>query len=214
MVPVGFWRAVGASFNGFFSDTIIDEMAYAAGRDPLEFRIELAEPEHAPSAGVLRAVGEMSGWTGSTPDGIGRGVGFAYSFGTPVAIVIEVADEDGQVRLKKAWIAADLGTILDPAIVEAQMISGAIYGLSAAMQEEITFSGGAVDQRNFPDYDALRMHTAPAFEVRLLSDNRHMGGAGEPATPPAMPALGNALFDLSGARVRTLPLIKSRDFLV
>ncbi|MEM9552178.1 MAG: molybdopterin cofactor-binding domain-containing protein [Pseudomonadota bacterium] len=212
-IPVGFWRSVGASFNGFFSDTIIDEMAHAAGRDPLDFRIELAEPEHAPSAAVLKAVKKISGWTGQTPDGVGRGVGFAYSFGTPVAEVIEVVNEDGAIRIAKCWIAADLGTIVDPSIVEAQMISGAIYGLSAAVQGEITFAGGAVEQGNFPDYDALRMHTTPDFTVQLLETNHHMGGAGEPATPPSMPALTNAVFDLTGTRARELPLIKSFDFL-
>jgi len=213
MAPVGFWRSVGSSFNGFFSDTIIDEMAVAAGRDLLDFRIELAEAEHAPSAEVLKAVKAMSGWTGQTPDGVGRGVGFAYSFGTPVAQVVEVVDADGAIRIVKCWIAADLGTIIDPEIVKAQMVSGAIYGLSAAVQEEITFAGGVVEQENFPDYDALRMHTAPVFEVQLLENMTHMGGAGEPGTPPSIPALANAVFDLTGTRVRDLPLNKSVDFL-
>ncbi|MCV6585462.1 MAG: molybdopterin-dependent oxidoreductase [Marinibacterium sp.] len=214
MIPVGFWRSVGASFNGFFSDTIIDEMAHAAGRDPLAFRLELAEPEHAPSAHVLNTVREMSGWTGQTPDGVGRGVGFAYSFGTPVAMVVEVRDEDGDIRISNCWIAADLGTIVDPSIVEAQMISGAIYGLSAAMQGEITLQNGEVVQENFPDYDALRMHITPAFDVRLSETSEFMGGAGEPSTPPSMPALANAIHDLTGTRARTLPLNRQFSFVL
>ncbi|MDP5220483.1 molybdopterin-dependent oxidoreductase [Ruegeria sp. 2205SS24-7] len=213
-VPVGFWRSVGNSFNGFFHDTFLDEMAHAAGRDPLEFRLELMKSEHAPSAGCLEAVREMSGWSGETPDGVGRGVGFCYSFGTPVAQVIEVVDEDGTIRINKAWIACDMGLALDPNTVEAQMVGGMIYGLSAAAYGEITFAEGEVEQYNFPDYDAIRMHTAPVTEVRVLETNRHMGGAGEPGTPPAMPALGNALFDLTGQRARTLPLSHSFDLLI
>lgn len=214
MLPVGFWRSVAASFNGFFSDTIIDEMAHAAGRDPLEFRLELATGEHVPSAAVLASVRDQSGWTGKTPDGIGRGVGFAYSFGTPVATVVEVAQKEDGIVITNCWIAADLGTIIDPSIVEAQMISGTIYGLSAAMQGEITIAEGAVEQLNFPDYDALRMHNAPRFDIRLLQTSTHMGGAGEPATPPSIPALGNALFDLTGTRARSLPFNASFDLLV
>ncbi|NOD74780.1 xanthine dehydrogenase family protein molybdopterin-binding subunit [Ruegeria sp. HKCCD4332] len=213
-VPVGFWRSVGNSHNGFFHETFMDEMAHAAGRDPLEFRLELMKSEHAPSAGCLEAVKEMSGWTGKTPDGVGRGVAFTYSFGTPVAQVIEVADEDGTIRINKAWIACDMGLALDPDNVKAQMFGGMIYGLSAACYGEITFADGEAEQFNFPDYDAMRMHTTPQVEVRVLETNRHMGGAGEPGTPPSMPALGNALFDLTGERARSLPLINQFNLLV
>ncbi len=213
-VPVGFWRSVGNSHNGFFHETFMDEMAHAAGRDPLEFRLELAKSEHAPSAGCLEAVREMSGWTGTTPDGVGRGVALTYSFGTPVAQVIEVVDEDGSIRISRAWIACDMGLALDPATVEAQMTGGMIYGLSAAAFGEITFAEGEVEQHNFPDFDALRIHNAPITEVRVLETNKHLGGAGEPGTPPSMPALGNALFDLTGERARSLPLNKQFDLLM
>lgn len=213
-VPVGFWRSVAASFNGFFLDTFIDEMAHAAGTDPLQFRLALAEREHAPSAGVIRAVGEMCGWTGQTPANIGRGVAFCHSFGTATAQVVEVEDTGRGIRINHCWIACDPGIALDPAIIEAQMISGAIYGLSAAMQEEVTFTDGAADQGNFTDYDALRMHTAPRFDVRILETSADLGGIGEPGTPPAMPALGNALFDLTGVRARELPLIKTFDLIL
>lgn len=213
-IPVGFWRSVGNSHNGFFHETFMDELAQAAERDPLEFRLELAKPEHAPSAGCLEAVREMSGWTGKTPDGVGRGVALTYSFGTPVAQVIEVVDEDGTIRVSKAWIACDVGLALDPSIVEAQMIGGMIYGLSAAVQGEITFADGEVEQYNFPDYDALRMHNTPETQVQILETNKHLGGVGEPGTPPSMPALGNALFDLTGQRARSLPLYTQFDLLV
>jgi isoquinoline 1-oxidoreductase subunit beta len=156
----------------------------------------------------------MSGWTGQTPDGIGRGVGFTYSFGTPVAQVVEVVDEDGAIRISKAWIACDVGIALDRSIIEAQMIGGMIYGLSAACFGEITFADGKVEQLNFPDYDALRMHSSPITEVAILDNKRHISGAGEPGTPPSMPALGNALFDLTGTRARNLPLSKKFDLLI
>ncbi len=212
-VPVGFWRSVGNSHNGFFHETFIDEMAHAAGADPLQFRLALMRDEHAPSAACLEAVAEMSGWTGSTPDGVGRGVAFTYSFGTPVAQVIEVVQEDAGIRIANAWIACDMGLALDPRNIEAQMTGGMIYGLSAACFEEITFDDGMVEQGNFPDYTPLRMHNTPRTEVRILETNTHMGGAGEPGTPPAMPALGNALFDLTGTRARALPFSRSFDLL-
>lgn len=213
-VPVGFWRSVGNSMNGFFHESFIDEMAHAAGRDPLDFRLEMARAEWEPAAQVLEAVREMSGWTGETPEGVGRGVALTYSFGTPVAEVVEVRDEDGSIRIAKMWIAADLGTALDPRNLEAQMTGGAVYGLSAAVMGEITIADHAVEQLNFPDYDALRLHNTPEFEVRILETQTHLGGAGEPGTPPAAPALANALFDLTGRRARHLPLNREFDFLV
>ncbi len=213
-IPVGSWRSVANSHNGFFHDTFIDEMAHAAGRDPLEFRLELMQAEHPPSAGTLEAVREMSGWTGQTPDGVGRGVGFTYSFGTSVAQVIEVVQDPDGIRIARAWIACDVGLALDPGTIEAQMIGAMIYGLSAACFGEISFADGEVEQFNFPDYDALRMHNTPVTQVRVLEANEHPGGVGEPGTPPAMPALGNALFDLTGKRARELPLSKSFDLLM
>ena len=213
-IPVGYWRSVANSHNGFFHETFVDEMAHAAGRDPLEFRLETMAGEHAPSVGVLQAVRDMSGWTGVTPDGVGRGVAFTYSFGTPVAQVIEVVDEDGTIRIRKAWIACDMGVALDPGTVRAQMIGAMIYGLSAAAHGQITFAQGQVEQGNFPDYDALRMHSTPQTEVQILETSAYIGGAGEPGTPPSMPALGNALFDLTGTRVRELPFNRTFDLKV
>ncbi len=211
-LPIGFWRSVGNSHNGFFMESFIDEMAHAAAADPLAFRLEMAAREWEPGAAVLSAVKEMSGWTGTTPEGVGRGVAFCYSFETPVATVIEVTDEDGAIRLNRAWTACDVGVALDPSIIEAQMIGGLIYGLSAAMNEEITFTDGAVDQQNFPDYEPLRHHMAPRIEVQILEGKSEVTGVGEPGTPPAAPALANAIFDLTGQRIRTLPLRKSVDF--
>ena len=213
-VPVGSWRSVGNSHNGFFHECFIDELAHAAGADPLEMRYNLIRDVHAPSAGTLSAVRELSGWTGKTPDGVGRGVAFCYSFGTPVAMVIEVTDEDGAIRIGKSWIACDVGIALDPSIIEAQMTGAMIYGLSAACFGEITFADGAAEQQNFWDYDALRIHNCPTAEVKVLETNQVLSGAGEPGTPPSMPALANAIFDLTGKRARTLPLSHEFDFVV
>ncbi len=213
-VPVGFWRSVGASFNGFFTESFVDELAHAAGRDPLDFRIEMARAEWEPAARVLEAVGEMSDWSRPRRAGTGRGVAMVYSFGTPTAIAVEVRDTGDGIALHKCWIACDVGTALDPSIIEAQMVSGAIYGFSAAIQQEITFDGGAVEQANFYDFDAMRIHAAPAFEVRVLEVQERLGGVGEPGTPPAAPALANALFDLTGRRARQLPLIRDFDLLI
>jgi isoquinoline 1-oxidoreductase beta subunit len=213
-VPVGFWRSVGNSFNAFFVESFIDEMAHAAQRDPLDFRLEMARREWDPAAAVLETVREMSGWNSPAPAGTGRGVALCYSFGTPVAQVIEVAQQDGSIRMTRAWIAADLGRVIDPDNARAQMFGAMAYGLSAACFGEITFADGAAEQGNFPDYDALRMHTMPEVQVQLLEKQPQMGGAGEPGTPPAAPALANALFDLTGQRPRRLPLMHDFDLLV
>ena len=186
-VPLGFWRSVGSSINGFMMEGFIDELAHAAGADPLQFRLDLATGEHAPSARVISALRDLSGWTGRTPANVGRGVAFTYSFGTPVAKVVEVIDENGTIRVNKVWITCDVGTALNPDTIKTQLIGGAIYGLSAAVMGEFTFTDGAVDQGNFADYDALRMHNAPQFEVGILATGPNLTGVGEPGTPPSRP---------------------------
>jgi isoquinoline 1-oxidoreductase beta subunit len=213
-IPVGFWRSVGSSHNGFIHESFIDELAHHAGRDPMAFRLDLVRPESAVAAGTLEAVREMSGWDRPKAPGTGRGVALTWSFGTPVAEVIEIVDEGGRIRIARAWIACDVGTALDPGILRAQMEGGLLFGLSAAVHGRISFSDGQVEQQNFPDYDALRMSGAPRIETRILETNAHMGGAGEPGTPPAAAALANALFDLTGTRARRLPLEDQFDFVL
>ena len=213
-VPLGFWRSVAASHNGFIHESFMDELAHAAGRDPLEFRLELMRPESEVAAHVLETAGRVSGWGGPRVPGVGRGLAFTWSFGTPVAQVIEVVDENGRIRIARAWIVCDPGRALDPGIVQAQMESGLIYGLSAAVMGEITFADGEVEQKNFPDYDALRISAVPRIETVILERQTRMGGVGEPGTPPAAAALANALFDLTGQRARELPLNKTFDFVL
>jgi isoquinoline 1-oxidoreductase subunit beta len=214
-VPLGFWRSVGNSMNAFFLESFIDELAHAAKADPLAFRLELIRAAHGPSATLLETVREMSGWETLKRPGFGRGVAYCYSFGTPVAQVLEVQQTDAGIKLTRAWIACDPGLAMDPGIVEAQMTGAMVYGLSAAVQGAITFADQQVVEQNFYDYDPLRMHTTPSFEVAILQNNGtfgHIGGVGEPGTPPAAPALANALFDLTGTRARDLPLKRTFTF--
>ncbi len=213
-IPLGFWRSVGYSHNGFIHESFIDELAHAAGRDPLDFRLDLIRPESAIAANVLDQVARMSDWRGARPAGTGRGVAFCWSYGTPVAQAIEVEDDGGRIRIARAWIACDLGRALDPGIVQAQMESGLIFGLSAAVLGEITFAGGEVQERDLSQYEGLRIAAVPRIETRILQVQDRLGGAGEPGTPPAAPALANAIFDLTGRRLRTLPLSREIDFVL
>ncbi len=213
-LPVGFWRSVSASFNGFMFDSFLDEMAHAASADPLAFRLAAMGNEHEPSRKVLEKVGDMCSWTGQTRAGVGRGVAFTSSFETPVATVVEVIDEGGKIRVNKVWTACDVGVALDPSIIKAQLSGAAIFGLSAAIFGEITLAEGEVEQFNFYDYDLLRMHNSPSFEIEILQNKPFVSGIGEPGTPPAIAALANAVFDLTGERPRELPLAKTFDFLV
>jgi isoquinoline 1-oxidoreductase subunit beta len=216
-VPLGFWRSVGNSINAFFLESFIDELALAAKADPLAFRLDLMRDTHAPSAKVLETVRDLSGWDSLKRPGFGRGVAFCYSFGTPVAQVIEVQDTPAGIRLTRAFIACDPGLAMDPGIIEAQMSGAMVYGLSAAMQGAITFADQQVAETNFYDYEPLRIQQMPAVQVTILQNNGttgHIGGVGEPGTPPAAPALANALYDLTGTRARELPLNRTFSFAV
>jgi isoquinoline 1-oxidoreductase beta subunit len=211
--PVGFWRSVGHSFNGFFHEAFFDEIAEAAGVDPMEMRIDLARGEEfSPARKALRKVAEMSDWGGPQPQGHGKGVAFTLSYGAWVAEVVEVVATPAGIRILNVWCAADLGRVLDPGIVEAQMMSGIIFGLSSAMMQEITLEDGAVVQSNFHDCDAMRMAQCPKIEVALLENAPKMGGAGEPGTPPSIPALANAIHAATGQRLRETPFSKFVDF--
>ncbi len=210
MVPVGFWRSVGASQNGFFHESMIDELAQAADADPLEMRLKMMG--HRPSRLVLEAVAQMSKWGSKLPEGHGRGVAYVLSFGVPVAEVIEVANTLAGIKIVKAFAAVDVGTALDPGNIEAQVQSGLNFGLAAAMMGEITVQDGKVEQTNFDTYDAIRINQAPPIEVRILENGERLRGIGEPGTPPAAPALANAIFAATGKRIRELPLNKAINF--
>jgi isoquinoline 1-oxidoreductase beta subunit len=204
-IPVGFWRSVGHTHTAFAVESFIDELAHAAGRDPYEYRRALLEA-HPRHLRVLDAVAELSKWGTPAPEGRARGIAVVESFGSYVAEVAEVSVTDGQPRVHRVWCAIDCGTVLNPAIVRAQMESGIVYGLTAALYGEINIRGGRAVQSNFHDYRVLRMGEAPAVEVALTPSGDAPGGVGEPGTPPIVPAVTNALFALTGQRVRELPI--------
>ncbi|HLP68806.1 MAG TPA: molybdopterin cofactor-binding domain-containing protein [Rhizobium sp.] len=210
-VPVGFWRSVGFSYNTFMHESFIDEIAQAGGNDPLELRRKLMR-DYPVALSVLEKVASMSGWGTAPEPGKARGLAFALSFGTWVAQVVEVSETAGSIRIERVWCVADPGIVLDPLNFKAQMMSGIVFGLSAAAGQQITFADGVVEQSNFHDYDALRMNQCPVIEVELLENAPRLGGAGEPGTPPSMPALGNAIFALTGKRLRRLPFSEEVTF--
>lgn len=204
LLPVGFWRSVGASQNTFFHECMMDELALAGDRDPIEMRLDLLTDE--PSRRVLEAVAEMAGWSDELVPGRARGVAFALVFGAPTAQIVEVEGTPRGIKLTHVWVAADVGVALDPRNLDAQLISGVSFGLGAAIGEKITVSEGRVEQSNFHDYRPLRMSAAPPVTTRILENAPHIRGIGEPGTPCAAPALANAVFALTGRRIRTLPL--------
>jgi isoquinoline 1-oxidoreductase beta subunit len=209
MVPVGSWRSVGASQNAFFHETAIDELALAAGIDPLQFRLN--HIDHDPTRKVLKAVAEMSDWGRNAPNRA-KGLAFCMSFGVPVAEVVEVENTPEGIRLTNIWAAADVGIALDPGNIDAQLQGAIVYGLSAAIRGEITIADGMAEQQNFWDYEPLRLSQCPPITTRFLENLPHIRGIGEPGTPPAAPALGNAIFALTGQRLRQLPFVHGIAF--
>ena len=201
-VPVGYWRSVGHSHNAFFKESFIDELAQAAGQDGVAFRRAMLvnHPRHLAvlDAAVARA--------GSAPPGHAHGVALHQSFGSIVAQVAQVAVEDGEIRVRRVVCAIDCGLAVNPNIIAQQMESAVLFGLSAALGGEITYREGRVEQTNFHDYPVLRMSQAPHVETIIIASAAHPEGVGEPGTPPVAPAVANALFLLTGKRLRSLPL--------
>ncbi|MGD2068653.1 MAG: molybdopterin-dependent oxidoreductase, partial [Gemmatimonadota bacterium] len=204
-VPVGFWRSVGNSHNAFVVESFVDELAAASGRDPYEYRRELLE-RHPRHRAVLDAAAEAAAWGGPLPEGRARGIAVAESFGSFVAEVAEVSVREGRPRVHRVWCAVDCGVVVNPAIVRAQMESAIVYGLTAALHGRIGIEGGRVVQGNFGDYPALRIDEAPEVTVILSPSGDPPGGVGEPGLPPIAPAVTNALYALTGRRVRELPI--------
>ncbi len=205
-IPVGFWRSVGSSQNAFITECFVDELAAAVGKDPFEYRRAMLT-KHPRHKGVLELAAEKANWGAPLSGGRYRGIAVAESFGSFVAQVAEVSlVGDNAVRVHRVVCAVDCGIVVNPAIVEAQMESGIVYGLTAALKGEITIAQGRVKQKNFDDYPLLTMAEMPEVEVHIMQSVEPPGGVGEPGTPPIAPAVANAVFAATGKPVRRLPI--------
>ena len=205
-IPVLWWRSVGHSHTAFVVESFIDEVAYAAGKDPYELRRKLLT-KHSRHLDVLQLAAEKAGWGNPLSKGHGRGMAVHESFGSFVAQVAEVSvNPSGTLRVHKVVCAIDCGRIVNPDTIKAQMESGIVFGLSAALHGEITFQNGRVKQSNFDDYPILRMNEMPAVEVHIVSSKEKPGGVGEPGVPPIAPAVCNAIFAATNKRLRRLPI--------
>lgn len=211
MVPVSSWRSVGASTNGFFHDCLLDELIHAAGADPLAERIRLCMDDT--SRKVLEAVGEMCGWDGTDLGyNHGRGIGFCLSFGVPCAQVVDVTNTPEGIRIDRVFVAVDVGEVLDPVNLEAQVTGGVLFGLGHAMNCELTYADHIPEQDNFYAHTGMRLYQTPEIKVKALTNSPRIRGIGEPGVPPAAPALANAIFAATGQRIRELPLNRHVDF--
>jgi isoquinoline 1-oxidoreductase subunit beta len=205
-VPTLWWRSVGHSHSAFVVETLIDELAHAAGKDPFEFRRGLLG-KHPRHKGVLELVADKAGWGKPLPAGLGRGIAVHESFGSYVAHVAEVSVSDaGQVRVHRVVAGIDCGPVVNPDTIAAQLEGGTAFGLTAALYGEITFEKGRVKQRNFHDYPMLRITEMPVVEAHVVPSNERMGGVGEPGVPTVAPAVANAVFAVTGKRLRWLPI--------
>lgn len=205
-VPVLWWRSVGHTHTAFVMETLIDELAAAAKQDPIAYRLALLDAKHARQRAVLTLVRDRSGW-GKTPvpKGRARGVAVHQSFGSVCSHVVEVSVENNVIRVHKVTSAVDCGVAVNPLTVEAQIQSALVYGLSAALYGRITLKDGRVEQSNFDNYPVLRMNEMPECSVHIVPSKEAPSGIGEPGTPPIAPAVANAVFALTGKRLRKLP---------
>jgi isoquinoline 1-oxidoreductase subunit beta len=204
-IPVLWWRSVGHTHTGFVMESLIDELALAAGKDPVEYRRALLKG-HPRHLGVLNLAAEKAKWGTPTPKGRARGIAVHESFGSFVAEVAEVSVEKNGIRVHRVVCAIDCGVAVNPEAVRAQMESGISFGLGAALYSELTLKDGRVQQSNFHDYRVLRLDEMPVVEVHIVPSTDKMGGVGEPGVPPIAPAVANAVAALTGQRLRELPL--------
>jgi isoquinoline 1-oxidoreductase beta subunit len=204
-ISVLWWRSVGHSHNAFVMESLIDEVAHAAGADPVAYRRTLLA-KHPRHLGVLNLAAEKAGWGTPLPAGRARGVAVHESFGSFVSQVAEVSAERGRIRVHRVTCTIDCGIAVNPLMIAAQMESGIAYGLSAALHSALHLKEGRVQETNFHDYQVLRMDEMPAVGVHIVPSREKSGGVGEPGVPPIAPAVAYAVFALTGQRLRELPL--------
>jgi isoquinoline 1-oxidoreductase beta subunit len=204
-IPVLWWRSVGHSHTAFVMESMVDELARAAGADPVEYRRRLLAKQPR-LVGVLDLAAAKAGWGSPLPAGRARGIAVHQSFGSHVAQVAEVSVEGGRIRVHRVVCAIDCGIAVNPATIEAQIESGIAFGLGATLASAITFKDGRVQESNFDDYKVLRLPDMPKVEVHIVPSRERPGGVGEPGTPPIAPAVANAVAALTGQRLRELPL--------
>ncbi|MDX1057555.1 xanthine dehydrogenase family protein molybdopterin-binding subunit [Sinorhizobium medicae] len=207
-VPVLWWRSVGSTHTAFAAEAFLDEVAQAAGRDPLEFRLSMLEPQSR-HATVLKLAAEKAEWQKPLPEGRFRGVAVAESFGSVVAQIAEVSTDGNGIKVERVVAAVDCGLAINPDQVRAQVEGGIGFGLSAILGEEITLTDGKVDQGNFDMYTPLRIDAMPKVEVHIVASPNPPSGIGEPGVPPIGPAVANAAFKALGKRIRVMPFAKS-----
>ena len=204
-VPIGFWRSVGHSHNAFFSESFIDELAFESKQDPVAFRMALLKS--APRyAAVLKLAIDKAKWGTALPAGHAHGVALHESFGSIVAQVAEVSMQDGKPRVHRVVCAIDCGTVVNPGTVAQQVESSVNFALTAALFGQIDIQDGVVQQTNFNNYPLLSMAQSPVVETWIVPSTHSPEGVGEPAVPPLAPAVANAMFKLTGQRMRSLPL--------
>ena len=206
-IPAAPWRSVQNAPNAFVVECFMDELAHAAGKDPVEFRMHLLT-NNMRARRVLQTVAEKAGWGKPVPKGKGRGIAQHSCFGSYLAQVADVSvnEKDGTIKVDRIVVAVDCGPVVNPDPIIAQMEGGVIMGVSTALKEKIEFANGGVKTSNFDDYNILRMSEVPEIEVHIIKSNEKIGGIGEPGVPPAAPAIANAVFNATGARIRRLPL--------
>lgn len=208
-VPVLWWRSVGSTHTAFAAEAFIDEVAEAAGRDPVEYRLSMLDPQSR-HAVVLRLAAEKAEWTKPLAEGRFRGVAVAESFGSVVAQIAEVStDGNGNIKVERVVAAVDCGLAVNPDQVRAQVEGGIGFGLGAILGEEITLTSGKVDQGNFDMYTPLRIDAMPVVEVHILASANPPSGIGEPGVPPIGPAVANAVYRALGKRIRLMPFAKT-----
>jgi isoquinoline 1-oxidoreductase beta subunit len=202
---LGFWRAVSHNMNAFANESFIDELAATAGKDPYAYRMALLknQPRYA---NVLKLAADKAGWGKALPAGRFRGMSLMEGYDTYMAQIAEISMKDGSVVVHRVTVAADLGHMVNPDTVEAQIQSSIIFGMGAGLMQEITLDKGRIQQTNYNNYPVVRMNESPKIDIVLVQSKEKPGGIGEPATALIVPAIANAVFAATGKRVRKLPM--------